>query len=142
LEYTSLTLQKKNSQRHSIHKQCLPLCIVRTYIYLLATDSLRSLDSCLVMECRKEVNTPTATFFCVTSTSTLRTISNCPLIGWTGQSFSLKAAPTAAIAILSNTTYDKTRRHYCGGRWGKGKAIPVQPWEGPEGSRRLRLPDS
>jgi len=22
-----------------------------------------------------------------------------------------------------------------------GKAIPVQPWTGPEGSRRLRLPD-
>jgi hypothetical protein len=24
---------------------------------------------------------------------------------------------------------------------GKGKAIPVQAWKGPEGSRRLRLPD-
>jgi len=24
---------------------------------------------------------------------------------------------------------------------GKGKAIPLQPWTGPEGSRRLRLPD-
>ena len=24
---------------------------------------------------------------------------------------------------------------------GKGKAIPVQAWTGPEGSRRLRLPD-
>jgi hypothetical protein len=23
----------------------------------------------------------------------------------------------------------------------KGKAIPVHPWTGPEGSRRLRLPD-
>jgi hypothetical protein len=23
----------------------------------------------------------------------------------------------------------------------KGKAIPLQPWTGPEGSRRLRLPD-
>ena len=23
----------------------------------------------------------------------------------------------------------------------KGKAIPLQAWEGPEGSRRLRLPD-
>jgi len=23
----------------------------------------------------------------------------------------------------------------------KGKAIPVQAWTGPEGSRRLRLPD-
>jgi len=24
---------------------------------------------------------------------------------------------------------------------GKGKAIPFQAWAGPEGSRRLRLPD-
>jgi len=24
---------------------------------------------------------------------------------------------------------------------GNGKAIPVQAWTGPEGSRRLRLPD-
>jgi hypothetical protein len=23
----------------------------------------------------------------------------------------------------------------------EGKAIPLQPWTGPEGSRRLRLPD-
>jgi len=26
-------------------------------------------------------------------------------------------------------------------RKGKGKAIPLQAWTGPEGSRRLRLPD-
>jgi len=26
-------------------------------------------------------------------------------------------------------------------RRGKGKAIPLQTWTGPEGSRRLRLPD-
>ena len=25
--------------------------------------------------------------------------------------------------------------------YGKGKAITLQPWTGPEGSRRLRLPD-
>jgi hypothetical protein len=24
---------------------------------------------------------------------------------------------------------------------GKGKAVPLQPWTDPEGSRRLRLPD-
>jgi len=24
---------------------------------------------------------------------------------------------------------------------GKGKAIPLQAWTGPEGSKRLRLPD-
>jgi len=26
-------------------------------------------------------------------------------------------------------------------REGKGKAIPLQAWTGPEGSKRLRLPD-
>jgi hypothetical protein len=26
--------------------------------------------------------------------------------------------------------------------YGKGKAIPVKAWTGPEGYRRLRLPDS
>jgi len=26
-------------------------------------------------------------------------------------------------------------------RTGKGKAIPLQAWTGPEGSRRLQLPD-
>jgi hypothetical protein len=25
--------------------------------------------------------------------------------------------------------------------WVKGKSIPLQTWTGPEGSRRLRLPD-
>jgi hypothetical protein len=31
---------------------------------------------------------------------------------------------------------------FCGCKiLGKGKAIPLQAWTGPEGSRRLRLPD-
>ena len=32
---------------------------------------------------------------------------------------------------------------YLGGEYkkGKGKVIPLQAWTGPEGSRRLRLPD-
>ena len=29
----------------------------------------------------------------------------------------------------------------CGESDNKGKAIPLQTWTGPEGSRRLRLPD-
>jgi len=29
----------------------------------------------------------------------------------------------------------------CSSDEGNGKAIPVQPWTGPDGSRRLRLPD-
>ena len=31
---------------------------------------------------------------------------------------------------------------FCDGKGkGKGKAVPLQTWTGPEGSRRLRLPD-
>ena len=26
-------------------------------------------------------------------------------------------------------------------RFGKGKAVPLQAWSGPEGSRKLRFPD-
>jgi len=31
--------------------------------------------------------------------------------------------------------------NYISSTKGKGKAIPLQAWTGPEGSRRLRLPD-
>jgi hypothetical protein len=31
--------------------------------------------------------------------------------------------------------------YHLGRSKGKGKAIPLQAWAGPEGSRRLRLPD-
>jgi len=34
--------------------------------------------------------------------------------------------------------FDVTRQH---ARNTKGKAIPLQAWTGPEGSRRMRLPD-
>jgi len=34
-------------------------------------------------------------------------------------------------ALLWITTYGK----------GKGKSVPLQAWSGPEGSRKLRLPD-
>ena len=27
------------------------------------------------------------------------------------------------------------------GMYGKGKAVPLQAWSGPEGSRKLRFPD-
>ena len=37
----------------------------------------------------------------------------------------------AVLLLWSNDPYGK----------GKGKAIPLQAWTGPEGSRRLRLPD-
>jgi hypothetical protein len=31
--------------------------------------------------------------------------------------------------------------HYCPRTKGKGKAVPIQAWGGPEGSRKLRFPD-
>jgi len=37
-------------------------------------------------------------------------------------------------------TEDATPRNLCNIK-GKGKAIPLQAWTGPEGSRRLRMPD-
>jgi hypothetical protein len=35
----------------------------------------------------------------------------------------------------------KTTNIYAKTNKGKGKAMPVQAWTGPEGSRRFRLPD-
>ena len=32
------------------------------------------------------------------------------------------------------------KKHPCRGK-GKGKAVPLQAWSGPEGSRKLRFPD-
>ena len=31
--------------------------------------------------------------------------------------------------------------HWCGKGKGKGKTVPLQAWTGPEGSRKLRIPD-
>jgi hypothetical protein len=43
------------------------------------------------------------------------------------------AAMTNLIVTFSNSEYaPKTHR---------GKALPLQAWTGPEGSRRMRLPD-
>ena len=40
------------------------------------------------------------------------------------------------ISVLSSTATAGNSTN-----WSKGKAIPLQAWTGPEGSRRLRLPD-
>ena len=43
---------------------------------------------------------------------------------------------------LKEETLDRTMRRARFGRgFGQGKAIPLQAWIGPEGSRRLRIPD-
>jgi len=40
------------------------------------------------------------------------------------------------LFISSHTQVQLTRK-----RKGKGKAVPLQVWSGPEGSRKLRFPD-
>jgi len=42
-----------------------------------------------------------------------------------------KASSVVSVLVIS----------FANSRLVKGKAIPVQAWTGPEGSRRLRLPD-
>ena len=44
--------------------------------------------------------------------------------------------PKSGTFLLGHPVYPKLYK----GK-GKGKAIPLQAWTGPEGSRRLRLPD-
>jgi hypothetical protein len=36
---------------------------------------------------------------------------------------------------------DVAYTHWCQKDKGKGKAVPLQAWGGPEGSRKLRFPD-
>ena len=45
------------------------------------------------------------------------------------------------MATVRETTQIVRRRHEQGKVKDKVKAIPLQAWTGPEGSRRLRLPD-
>ena len=42
------------------------------------------------------------------------------------------------LMVCTGTTVSSTFAYYYGGT---GAAIPLQVWTGPEGSRRLRLPD-
>ena len=46
-----------------------------------------------------------------------------------------------AILLLKKTIASFTEFQTDASGKGKGKAIPLQAWTGPEGSRRLRLPD-
>jgi hypothetical protein len=60
--------------------------------------------------------------------------------------FQTKVAEKIAAYILCSVTDFQNRKFY-GIMWKKycravkGKAIPLQVWTGPGGSRRLRLPD-
>jgi hypothetical protein len=51
------------------------------------------------------------------------------------------------LPLLKTKDYEKGNlpesetMHYLKGLKGKGKAIPLQAWTGPEASRRLRLPE-
>ena len=45
-------------------------------------------------------------------------------------------------ALSSTKHHHKANREmYCYYKCGKGKAVPLQAWCGPEGSRKLRFPD-
>jgi len=46
-----------------------------------------------------------------------------------------------SIKNSNDTIWNRTCDLYIYGGKGKGRAIPLQAWTGPEGSRRLRLPD-
>jgi hypothetical protein len=39
---------------------------------------------------------------------------------------------------MRKTTINSSRDNRCPGK-GKGKTVPLQPWSGPEGSRKLRF---
>jgi hypothetical protein len=41
---------------------------------------------------------------------------------------------------IKATIFRSHCKEVCKGK-GKGKAIPIEAWTGPEGSRKLRLPD-
>ena len=41
--------------------------------------------------------------------------------------------------MLASTEEEQTEE--CGATKGKGKAVPLQAWSGPDGSRKLRFPD-
>jgi len=45
------------------------------------------------------------------------------------------------IIISLSSTYREKCVHHLGVHKGKGKAVPIQAWTGPEGSRKLRFPD-
>jgi len=55
-------------------------------------------------------------------------LKNCEEVIW----YSLAAEVTLYYPMTSLVRYQVKK---------KGKAIPLQAWTGPEGSRRLRLPD-
>ena len=53
------------------------------------------------------------------------------------QKYSQKVCRTL-LSTIAQSTFQSTTSH---GILGKGKAIPLQAWRGPECSRRLRLPN-
>jgi hypothetical protein len=65
----------------------------------------------------------------------------CLYVGCYCHSQQLLLSQSTAVTAISRIN----RRLFCGNSIsllrGNGKAIPLQAWTGPEGSRRLRLPD-
>jgi len=56
----------------------------------------------------------------------------------TGASFEYRLKPLLQYCFSTSMSVAGTDIIQCKG---KGKALPLQTWTGPEGSRRLRLPD-
>jgi hypothetical protein len=51
-----------------------------------------------------------------------------------------KCKQKAAVSLKAGI-WCKTGSNSCSKGKGKGKAVPLQAWTGPDGSRRSRLPD-
>jgi len=59
----------------------------------------------------------------------MHTTSKAPrVLGWT-----LTSSRTEAVIVQNDTSTPQSK--------GKGKAVPLQGWSGPDGSRKLRFPD-
>jgi len=54
---------------------------------------------------------------------------------WQRQAQGVRIFWPCSLRVIENGNCKQAVQH-------KGRAIPLQAWAGPEGSRRLRLPDS
>ena len=50
-------------------------------------------------------------------------------------------AKNSVRELTDNTAYDVKTAYLLEIKKGKGKAVPLQAWSGPEGSTKLRFPD-
>ena len=79
---------------------------------------------------------------CHSDTESITYINVCLLIIWLIQHYKLSTYihPSHALLHVSVGNYGRKRVAQPHVK-GKGKAVPLQAWTGPEGSRKLRFPD-